>query len=647
MSTEILFFETIYFFIVLIIIGISTIKDRGVLFFPRTIGVVLSFIVITSFPLSYFKIKLVLSNYLLVLTAITCLMYAFYCFRNKKIISPVNELKKIKFEKKNTIIALLFLIIPVMISLIYFGDLGKPRYLSLDAAYHFMLGKYINENHQLLIFNKDLYFKDPIVYPFGASVITSFISSLFSSVSYMKIYQFLNMLFFALVCAYFTLLSQKKLPFKTKTGILLFLVLNCFGFFFNLMAFGFFAQLVGLFFLLLFVDLYPEIRNTITGSIFSGIILSALFFTYIYWVPIAVLFILMYNFNLENIKKSIADKKLLLNLLIVGLTFIAISTPYIITLYNFRFLRFISNNGGTYKTFFLNFALLTPFIIAGGFITIKNWIKENNPISAFFLSSAVFFFVLYILYAVFGIASQYSLAKSYYLFGPILYYISVIGIESIFLKIKSDTRISIKIEDPHDINKNREFNIKKIGYIFTAIIAFIIILITLSPLIINDSFNINKSPLTEMRTWGLNGRFFDIFYLNSKLIKENDLNTNRIKISTNQLFFFKHAAKHISNNTTKVMVIANPDYSFWFYAMTWIWPRTAIDGSESIWKKLPEYNVWLTQREGNILILLDTPETKEWVIKNNFNFDNYETIYRKGQNYILKLKNDSSYNVNQ
>lgn len=631
-----MFLMSISFILLSALISLLLIKNRGVFFVFRAIGIILSLIAVGSFVLNYFNIKLYLQNYLIFFAGILLAVYLFDYLKHNKISSPVDEIKKFKFEKHISILVVISFAVSVFISFLYFENkFDIPRYMSIDASYHFLLGKYVNENNQLLFFNKDLYFKDPINYPFGTSIITSLFSSLLFFIPYVKTYNLLNIFFYAAVTAYFFLVAYQKIKLRTKTAVFLFIFLNCLGFFFNLMAFGFFSQLVGLFLLIFFIDLYPEIKNTTSGSVLAGIILSALFFTYIYWFPVAILFMLLKNIDAKNIKNYVLNKKNILNLSASALTFLVIAAPYLIALYNFNVLGFISDNGGTYKTFFLNFFMLAPFMVLGLFDLTRSWAKENNSVAAFFISGFFFSFILYILYLS-GVASQYALAKSYYLLGPILYYAGAIGIESVFLKLKSTDK------DGPD-NKSFWYGLKneKFPYIFGITLISIIALVILIPFFKNDDkFDLKNSPSLKMNTWKLNGNIFDVFYFNSQLIRKNSEKTNRIKLSQRHLLFFSNVRKHMpSDDLTKTMVIANPDYSLWFYAMTWVWPRTSIDGSESIWRKLPDYNTWLAQRSSDTLILLDTPETREWIKDSAFNFDNFEVLYKEGKNYILRLKN--------
>lgn len=623
-------------------LGLLIVRDRNIFFIFRTIGIALAFTVVGSFFMGYLHIKLIPQNYLIFLAAITCAVFLLDCFRRKKIFSFWDEIKKFNFEKRTVILATLFFIVPVLACLLYFeSNLGIPRYISIDSAYHFMLGRYINESHQLLFFSRDLYFQDPVNYPFGTSVITSLTSSLFSFFAYGQFYNLLNIFFFALVTTYFFSVAYRKIPIRTKTGLFLFLILNCFGFFFNLMSMGFFSQLVGLFFLILFVDFYPEIKNSAWGSVLSGVLLSVLFFTYIYWLPIALLFILFQNIDFKNIKKSIYNKRNILNILIFAGVFLAISMPYIIALINFRFLRFASDNGGAYKTFFLNFVIMAPFIMVGLSSMIKNWLEENNPVATFFISSFLFSLILYILYE-FDIASEYTLAKSYYLIGPIFYYMSIVGMEGAFFNMKNKTFASAKITIS-DKSVFWEIKNKTLNYVFMVTYLSIIFLVILVPFEKMDrNFEVVKSPSLKMNTWKLNGRIFDVFYFNSQVINTDNLRTNRAKLTKNWDFLNK--VEHYmpqQEDLEKVMVIANADYSFWFYSMTWIWPRTPINNSESIWKKLPTYSTWLSQRQSDTLVLLDTPETNTWITDNNFDFSNFNIMYKVGENYVLQLKKSS------
>ncbi|HRY82968.1 MAG TPA: hypothetical protein P5099_03970 [Candidatus Moranbacteria bacterium] len=331
----------------------------------------------------------------------------------------------------------------------------------------------------------------------------------------------------------------------------------------------------------------------------------------------------------------------MLNILIFATVFLAISLPYFIALINFRFLRFASDNGGTYKTFFLNFVIMAPFIMVGLSSMIKNWLKENNSVATFFISSFLFSLILYVLYE-FDIASEYTLAKSYYLIGPIFYYMSIVGMEATFFNMKNKTFASAKITIS-DKSVFWEIKNKTLSYVFMVTYLLIIFLAILIPFEKKDiHFEIAKSPSLKMNTWKLNGRIFDVFYFNSQVINTDNLRTNRAKLTKNWDFLNK--AKHYmpqQEDLEKVMVIANADYSFWFYSMTWIWPRTPINNSESIWKKLPDYNTWLNQRNSDTLVLLDTTETKTWIADNNFDFSNFNIMYKVGENYVLQLKKSS------
>lgn len=585
-------------------------EENGLTFILKFLCFISVLLILFGFYFGLFNISLSSWHYNSTLLLLSILIGII----NKKTLKKMSP-RKFKLKINSSIVLLITVITSALLSIVYFKyNFDSPQFISIDGSVHFLLGKFINENNQLLFWKRTLYFRDPETYPFGTSIITSLFSRTLPFINYLKSFQILNAIIFTGLNLYFISLSLQREAISKILIFSLYIPLIIFGFFYNMMAMGFMPQMLGLLLLLFLVDIYDGLIQKWLGVIFISITLTVIFFTYIYWLPVALLFLVFKNYDL--LKKTKDEKIKFISLLAISLL---LSLIYATSLYEFQILNFASSDGGTYKIFLLNFVIFIPFICSAIPKIISSLKDKKDSWSSLILSSLLYFTILQVIYA-FGKVSQYTLMKSVYLIGPILYYLFVFGLSLI----------------------TKEITNKKKTLLTAPLILILSLTIYFSFFNVDKSFNLSTAPSFFINNWTLNGRILDIFYLNGQTTNNPSPDSHKYNLSDEQIDFARKIKKHIPKDfkSNNIMVVASPDESLWFYAMTWIWPRVRINGKDSIWDPI-SYHDWLIQHESPLLVLFDTKSTKKWMISNDFILDDYTILYQEGENYLLKLNKEN------
>ncbi len=592
-------------------------------FFFRAWCIILSVIIISSFPLSYIGIPLNLITYsvLLVLLASAVIVIKFIKYRNWKFLKDIVQSIK-QIDRKSLVFPLVLLAITFLVGLLYFRfDLKTPQYYSIDAATHFLLGRNTQQTEKILLFEKNIYFPDSknlAEYPFGAAVTTSTFFNLLPTLGYDIVFQLLMVVFYALVVTYFYQVFQRYFKIKSPLLNTMLVVLLTLGFFLSLVTLGFTAQLIGLFLVLGFVDLYAAIKNSYKGTIILALVLGAIFFTYYYWIPIIFIFLVIDNFNLLNLRKFAENKQVLLKRLVLMGIFALLLAPYIYIIYKIRILGYSTSDGSSYKVFLLNFIFFMPFIILGLFDIGKSVLKEKSEIAAFIVASIAFTGFLYVAYRL-GKASPYTFAKSYYLTGPLLYFVAVSSIEKVANELK------------HLYSKLLIFGMTATFFLIVLMLPF--------EKNVDTPIEIPNAPTFSINTLGLDGRLFDVLYVDVRALIDPEY--HRINLDDERTEFFANVRSYLpqTDGVMKISTMSDYDTAMWFYVKTDIWPRSLEDHIYLYDPQYVNYDLWKQQDNTCYFIMIGSYETNEWLKKYDFNMDDFETIYQVGDNYLFKQKN--------
>lgn len=600
----------LFFLSISIFLSHLVIERKNVFFVFRAIGLISVILVVSSFYMGFLRIPINPFSFSVLITAICCAIILIRKEKTKRSLAEVIKAKTV-FDKKRILLCIIIIAISLLSSWDYFGtDFKAPQFVGVDPAVHFMMGKYVSSHDQLLFFNRDILFHNIDTYPFGSSIILASFQKLLPFVSATSIFTIVNILFYILIGCYFILVTLKYHKIRSRMLLFLYVILMQLGFFFTLLIMGFWSQAVGLFLLIFFVDIYSPKKFSFSYLLLYAGTIVAILFTYIYWLPIAMLFLAF-----RHMSKKYLTRYFLTRLFLVLFMSAILASPYMVSLIRFHLLSYASSDGGTYKVFALNFIPLAIFIIYGIFFLLQDWKKKPKNFSSFFIASMIYFIILYIAYAN-NLASAYTFAKIFYLFGPIIYFLSILSLDTLFEKIE-----------------------KPANSILISATSLIVMTVILYPFA-NKSHPPLGNISFEPNFWSLEGQVFDIYYSNAKMIRYDARYSAHRRLAGDNFWFIADVPSHIppEYRANRTMVIADSEMSLWFYALTDIWPRTLVDNNDSV-SSLAPYDRWKIQRLSPILILLDTQVTRQWKKENGFNIADYDILYREKNNYLLRLKN--------
>jgi len=300
------------------------------------------------------------------------------------------------------------------------------------------------------------------------------------------------------------------------------------------------------------------------------------------------------------------------------------------------------DEGETYRPFVSNFLLFTPFFAYGLYLSYKKWRTDNDLAANWIFASLLFSLLLFVAY-VFGKASSYTFSKSFYLIGPIIYFLSFYSV-GFFLQKK---KISLSIP------------------LSAAILGLVLIPIVLplaaayrTPVNLENiqaleaklDYSQKKQSMFDPRL-----RLMDIFYFNAQIAMKLDSNLMETFPfwDEDKIKFIEGLEKHlpkeyadkygydhnINRALTQMMIVADFKSSKWFVSLTGIWNIAASDPA-FLADKVFDYDQWKANHENPYLIILDTQTATKWLWLNQdkFKMRDLKILYKQGNNYFLKLK---------
>lgn len=577
-------------------------SKKDVFFIFRSIGLFFIITVISTPIFKYLSAPLNDKNYTLLFLVLTLLVVAFKYSVHKDF-----NFLKIKVNSKTNkdlIIFSLFLFITTLSALWYFHwDISLPQYSSVDAAIHFR-----NSNP---LFSEKILTSSYGFLSGGTYLIFNSLSELFFTNHSLINFQLYNIFIFSIISLYLFFIFKRTFSLNNKILLFLAFLLATYSYVFNIFMMGFVPQATGLFLLLFFIDTYKESNNKwydIAVSLFALITITSI---YIYWIPVAILFILFKNLNwLIDIKEANKKKIVLLTIFLIVFAYISFKFRGVLSL--------LDEEGEMYKTFLANFIIFLPFTLFGIYLTLNNWRQKNSSLSTLFLASLSFSCTLYGMHLL-GYASEYTFVKSFYLTGPLLFYFSIYALH-------------------YFIQNNRTFK--------TVRLLPIIYLVLIISLAIYPFFQKIKPSKREKNLivslqienfWKINIIPMDIFYFNFQTFQTQKNNLeNFIYIDKEKIDFFNNIKSHIpEDQNDKFHIISDFKTSHWMFTMTGIHNENS-----DFWGRTMDYDQWRESSNNKYLILLDTAMTNNWIKfnKENFKFEDFDILYQEGENYLLKLK---------
>ncbi|MBN1617758.1 hypothetical protein JW887_00240 [Candidatus Dojkabacteria bacterium] len=605
-------------FITLLIFGYfisSQILERNKVF--RFLAIVFSLYVFFTFWFNFLGIcvdflffVMIISFYDVVVSVIVLLKNSFDLNKILKLLIKSN-LQEFNFGFDKFL--LILVILSLLVSLLYFGSSHfGPQFESLDASLHYLLGRRFYEEGFIQYFSKSIFFPEATniySYPFGHTVLLSLFFHVFPSMDQIATFNIFHIFFFVLINSYFFSVVQRFLKFKNKLVLLIFILMQTLGFFFNLMIMGFTSQLVGLFFLLAAIDVYSskKFRSHILGVAILGLLVSSITTTYFYWLAIFGIFLLIDNLKSVlalGIKKYLNNNwKFILSILFFSVIF---SLHYLLVIFKSSMIASAKSDGSSYKIFLSNFILFLPLII-NYFVSELRFVKKQNKFQSLILAVSVFVCVLGFFY-VLNFIEPYTFSKSFYLFFPLIYAISLKELE--------------KIRD--SLNK----------IIYFSIIGILLIFVLL-PFFETDPTYTQANSL-QLKFDDLNVKVFEIFHHNAQMTVNpnvHPVNASAQKIEFAQSFQHK---KHNGKSLDKIVVVGNDSESLWFYSLSDVFPRDKSNNYSVSIPPSPDYNAWISGRESDYLIFIDNKGKLDWARDNNFDISEFKVVYKVGDNYLLE-----------
>jgi hypothetical protein len=386
--------------------------------------------------------------------------------------------------------------------------------------------------------------------------------------------------------------------------------------------------------LIFFLDLYPELKKSLVGKFILILIAYVILLCYIFWIPVLALTLLLGWLNIFFQSKN--KKRYLLYLVPLLLAGGLIA-------YRYRSLMTVAiDEGETYRPFVSNFLLFAPFFAYGLYLSYKKWKTDNDLAANWVFASLLFSFLLFVAY-VSGYASSYTFAKSFYLIGPIIYFLSFYSIGFFLQKKKKSLSIPIS------------------AVILALVLASIVLplgaayitpvkLENLQTLETKLDYSQSKKSMFDFRL-----RPMDIFYFNTQIAMKLDSNLMETFPfwDEDKIQFIKGLEKHlpkdytnkygynhnINRALTQMMIVSDFKSSKWFVSLTGIWNIAAADPAV-LADKVFDLDQWKANHENPYLIILDTQTATKWLWLNQdkFKMQDFKVIYKEGNNYFLKLR---------
>lgn len=462
---------------------------------------------------------------------------------------------------------------------------------------------------------------------FPGSTAVFFVVNMLSPLGMLETFQLFNVVMFALVCAYFFALSMRMFRGVWRYlsfGIFSFVLL--YGVFFEFVVASFTTQLLGLFFLLFFADMYHRYRQGVIPIWFPLLGLSSIIVSYVYWLPVAFLFIFFERLSDIYIKEF--SWRIFFRWVVVffrvPLGAIFLSWGYVLVAHRVNLLGYSSADGGfpVQKEILRDVIVVIPFAVFSVYLLMRRWLSKRkaNLILNLFLASFIYSFGLIFLYIVSMRVSHYTAFKSLYLLLPLVWLLALSYMTrtfSFFRDILREKRMTF------DLIRFRKY---------VLLFGGIYVLVFCGTYFANISWkglSLQKQNMTFVRGNG-------------------GIGYNLTRDQWQLLDVIKRDYSDILREG-RVFVVAPPDTALWIFSYSGIWPRTlattsperSLGGGFGLDPlKVIDYKEWFDRDPDRILVYFRTKESKKWIAEENVPLGQYEVLYAIGDNAIYKWKGD-------
>lgn len=607
--------ETLLFIGVCAGLFFVAVSHRSLISFWRYLLAVLGILMFFAFWMGAFGIPANLWTFSAVLAVITAVA-AYFTFGRKQRLDLLDEgCEDAKEDRWNVIFPLMAFVAAVIVGLVYLAsDFSVPQYVSPDPTVHYLLGKKFLEDEMLQFFSRSIFFPDSVnihTYPYGSAVmaglwmeITGFIDDLLS-------YQLFNVLIFAFVNGYGFYVLKKIFRVKNLIAGAALLIMMTLGFYLNLLIIGFTSQLAGLLFLFLAIDIYASYAWSWKKVVLLGLAMGGVMMTYFYWIGYIVLFIVIDNLHLLDLKSYQSNKRTIGFLLATVGVFLFFSAHYFYMIFSSTILGVIVvSDGLAYKVFLGNFIFLVPFLLTYLWVRGKKFPKWKSYGFPLLAAGLVFTGILSVFYKLHKLEA-YTLVKGFSLTVPLIYWASLRELECLSNYLK----------------KGREVFL----YSVVAVLMYIVVL----PFIFVDRTYTRNASL-QSGIDELNMRIFDVYSYNGQSIINPDVHP--YPMEHDLVIFSRNVAKYIPEeyDVDRISVVADGERCLWFFVLSDIYPRD-IDGQDYMWTPaILDYNAWKQVRGSDLLIVLNTPASEVWLEESRFDWSEFEVIYQDKGGYLLE-----------
>lgn len=626
--------QSCFFVLSGLLLSLIVIEKRKALFIFRAIGLISSVSIIFAYHYNWLFHQ---PMTLLSLSVFFCaLSITFIFFRKIKVSELVSLFKGIEFKNVLLIIGALF--VPMIIGVIYFqGQLDVPRYATPDSGTHYLYMSQTARTGFVPLFspseiypasgNLEVFKLHHESYLPGSVVLFFVIDKLMNAENPTVAFQSFNIFWYAMLSLYFLFIFRSRGYLNSIAATVVASAFIFFGTFFDFVVTSYSAQLFGLFLLIYFLDTFHDFIEKKESFLLPMLSLAAIGMTYVYWLPVAGIFVassVIFSLNREDFRKN---GEMLINVFQLLIGSLLFGAGYLMVLLRINMLSHAVDDGGfSFQGQILSDAIIIAPIVSLClvFVTFYYWKnRKNDFLLNVSISVLVYALTLFFLYEK-NLVSHYAAIKVMYLLVPMAWIIFISLLD------KFESRFL-------DFNFIKAQFCKK-EFIIGSVLLFMFSVIFYGYAYGSKWISFEITPL-EMKNFEL---IFD---------EKRDPVITREQLELLDVVKREHAWVLQEG---RLVIIAPPNAALWSFAYSGIWPRTLnlidqsiVNDSNGVLSPMNiyspniiDYDFWLSREGEHVLMFFDTGESDKWAKRVKFNLADYEVLAREGKNMLLKLKNN-------
>ena len=621
-----------FFVLSVLLFSLLVVKNRTQIFVFRALGLIFSVAIVFSYHLNW------IANLPITIPKLGFFFFVIslgIMFKRKLGIADISKIIN-EFNKKQVAISIVMLVVPFLLGVIYFQwDLNAPRYSTPDSGTHYLYMSQTARTGFIPLFSASE------IYPASGglevfrlhhesylpgSVVSFFVIDKLLGFGGKPIsFQFFNIFWYAIISAYFLLIFKERGFLKSLLVVVAAYMMIALGTFFDFVATSYSAQLFGLFLLIYFLDTFQEFVKNKEAIWLPMFAVASLGMTYVYWLPVAVVFVL--NSLIGNLWNKFKFKddfctKNIYKIFFMTMGAFVLSFGYLLVLLRINMLSHAVDDGG----FSFQNQILSDSMLVGSvalvyfvFISIGNWKRNENNFLAN-ISFAIFSYALalFVLYEK-GVVSHYSAVKVMYLLVPLVWVVFFSFLDKVVVNYFSFDKLSLLLRKK-----------SALGWLFLTFLFYFVFYV-----------------------YADNSKWVSIDFL--PLMQKNfDLISDQKKdaiISDDQLVLLDMIKNDFAwtLQENRLIIIAPPATALWAFSYSHVWPRTlnlltgdieqgngAFSPMSIYSPNIIDYRYWLSANGEHVLVFFDTGDSNKWAKKVGFNFADYKVLAKEGNNMLLQ-----------